>query len=383
MASVTKTQRKRKKCDANGLPVLSPKGKPVWIETGDYYWLLTYRDNSATRREVKRRFKRRADAEQFLKEVTVDLVLNRYVSPGAGKLSLRDFVEMNWLPAQTHRKSTKDQVARHLKNHIYPAFGDKRLDAIRASDASRFIATLSSTLQPATGSVIYRYASSIFNAAVREKVIAESPLRGIKTPRVPPKKVRPPTTETILHIVNACPSRYRALVILTAATGLRQGEAFGVTLDRLNLDAREIHIDRQLASVNGQSPEFSPPKTAASVRVVPLPDIAISALRKHLDEWPPGSTGLVFTNTLNLPLRRAAFGHAWQSILASAGVPHTTFHGLRHYYASLLIQAGESVKAIQSLLGHASAVETLDTYGHLWPGSDQRVRGAVDAELKV
>lgn len=55
--------------------------------------------------------------------------------------------------------------------------------------------------------------------------------------------------------------------------------------------------------------------------------------------------------------------------------------GLRHYYASLLIRHGESVKTVQAQLGHASAVETLDTYSQLWPDSDDRTRDAVDCVL--
>jgi hypothetical protein len=58
-----------------------------------------------------------------------------------------------------------------------------------------------------------------------------------------------------------------------------------------------------------------------------------------------------------------------------------TFHDLRHYYASLLIQHGESVKVVQRRLGHKSAVETLDTYSHLWPDSEDRTREAVDQML--
>ena len=53
-------------------------------------------------------------------------------------------------------------------------------------------------------------------------------------------------------------------------------------------------------------------------------------------------------------------------------------HALRHYYASLLIRHGESVKVVRSRLGHASAAETLDTYSHLWPDSEDRTRAAVD-----
>ena len=57
----------------------------------------------------------------------------------------------------------------------------------------------------------------------------------------------------------------------------------------------------------------------------------------------------------------------------------TRFHDLRHFYASLLVRYGESVKVVQVRLGHASAAETLDTYSHLWPDSEDRTRAAVDA----
>jgi integrase len=57
-----------------------------------------------------------------------------------------------------------------------------------------------------------------------------------------------------------------------------------------------------------------------------------------------------------------------------------TWHDLRHYYASLLIRHGESVKTVQARLGHASAVETLDTCAHLWPDSEDPTRQAVEDE---
>jgi integrase len=59
----------------------------------------------------------------------------------------------------------------------------------------------------------------------------------------------------------------------------------------------------------------------------------------------------------------------------------TGFHQLRHFYASLLIMHGESVRVVQARLGHASASETLDTYSHLWPDSFDRTRAAVEAVI--
>jgi len=72
----------------------------------------------------------------------------------------------------------------------------------------------------------------------------------------------------------------------------------------------------------------------------------------------------------------------WRPAARSAGIPSGVgFHALRHFYASLLIRHGESVKVVQNRLGHASAAETLDTYSHLWPDSEDRTRQAVDAVL--
>jgi integrase len=80
--------------------------------------------------------------------------------------------------------------------------------------------------------------------------------------------------------------------------------------------------------------------------------------------------------------RDEELGFVWRDAVKGAGAPHGTgFHALRHFYASLLIRHGESVKTVQARLGHASAVETLDTYSHLWPDSNDRTRAAVDAVL--
>ena len=66
--------------------------------------------------------------------------------------------------------------------------------------------------------------------------------------------------------------------------------------------------------------------------------------------------------------------------MKAAGLPQgTRFHDLRHFYASALIAAGLNVKVVQSRLGHATATETLDTYGHLFPDDADLGRGAIEA----
>ena len=145
-----------------------------------------------------------------------------------------------------------------------------------------------------------------------------------------------------------------------------------------------MHVDRQLVTVSGRVPFLGPPKTPASVRTIPLPTVVVDALAAHLAAYPPLEDGFVFVTDAGRPIRRTAFGDTWRAAVKASGAPAGTgFHELRHYYASLLIRHGESVKVVQARLGHASASETLDTYSHLWPDSDDRTRAAVDSVLSA
>jgi integrase len=216
---------------------------------------------------------------------------------------------------------------------------------------------------------------------VRDRRIALTPCDGIRLPRNVRPPVTPMSTEEVHALAATIPERYRAMVVLAAGTGLRQGEIFGLTIDRVDFLRRTLTVDRQLVGVRGHAPTFGPPKTAASMRTVPLPDIVLEALAEHVRHFPPGPYGVVFTGSDGQLLRRSAFGNLWRRVNTEAGVEGRTFHSLRHYYASLLIRHGESVKAVQARLGHASAAETLDTYSHLWPDSDDKTREAVDAYL--
>ncbi len=104
----------------------------------------------------------------------------------------------------------------------------------------------------------------------------------------------------------------------------------------------------------------------------------------HLATFGLGKDGLVFTARDKGPVRKTTFNSGPSKTARSkAGADNATFHWLRHYYASLLIRYGESVKTVQARLGHATAAETLDTYGHLWPDSDDRTRQAASTALWV
>jgi integrase len=207
----------------------------------------------------------------------------------------------------------------------------------------------------------------------------------ISLPAVPRSEVDPLNVETVFSLIENMPRRYRAIVVLGAGTGVRISEALGLTNDRINWIGQSVTIDRQLTAVgSGGTPVFGPLKDKSNrPRTIPLPGFVIDELAAHVKEFGLGPSDLVFTGPSGGALRRTTFSDNWRAVAEPLGIPKGDgFHQLRHFYASLLIHKGESVKVIQKRLGHQSAVLTLDTYGHLWPDTEEATRVAVDEAFR-
>lgn len=185
----------------------------------DGQWRARYR--SADNREHSKHFTRKVDAQRWLDEVTDSVVTGQYVDPAAGRQTL--------------------------------------------------VKALSLVLQPSTVRVVHRVLAGILKSAVRDRRIASNPCEGTRLPRSERRRVEPMTAEALWRLEAAMPERFRTLVVFAPGTGLRQGEAFGLTVDRIDFLRRAIVVDRQLVSIAGREPYLAPPKTEASVRVVPAP----------------------------------------------------------------------------------------------------------------
>jgi integrase len=362
-------------------------------------WRARYRDGAG--REHARHFDRKLEAQRWLDEVTAAVVTGQYVAPDAGRMTFRAYAE-GWRQAQVHRPTSAEKVESILRLHVYPVLGEHELRSILPSHVQAWAKGLSTKLAPSTVAVVHGVVASVMKAAVSDRRIVASPCQDTRLPEDHRDPIVPLTIEQVRAIEQALPERYRALVTLAAATGVRQGEAFGLTVDRTGIAPPSprpmLRVDRQLVLVNGQDPYLGPPKRRASRRELPLPRVAAEALAAHLAAFPAvrqsivvrDTAGratieevvLVFTRPSGAPIRRNGFSRVWRQAVTDADVPAgTTYHDLRHFYASLLIRHGESVKVVQARLGHATAAETLDTYSHLWPDSEDRTRQAIDSVL--
>jgi integrase len=327
-------------------------------------------------------FARQVDAQRHLVATEHGKLTGLYVDPSAGRITFKVYAEQ-WRTRQVHRPGTVTQVERNLRRHVYDRLGSRPIGAVRQSEVQAAVKEMATTLSAATVELIYTYVASIFKAAVDDQVIARTPCRNINRPVVEKASVTPLATETVEALIDSVPGRYRALVVLGVGTGVRISEALGLTSDRVDWMRRSVTIDRQLVGVRDRQPVFGPVKDRKNrPRTIPLPDVVLNALVEHVRVYGTGPDALVFTNDRGQPIRRTTFSDTWRKAADPLGVPlGDGFHQLRHYYASLLIHHGESVKVVQDRLGHYSATMTLDIYGHLWPDSEDRTRQAVDDVL--
>jgi integrase len=357
----------------------------------DGQWRARYRDDAG--REHARHFARKVDAQRWVDETTAAVVTGQYVDPKTAKTTVRQYAT-SWQAAQVTREHTKRNTDIALRLHVLPHIGSRTLGSVRPSDMQALVKTLSATLAPGSVRETYKVAGRVFAAAVDDRMLAASPCHRIRLPRDDRPEVIAPTVEQITALAGAVSPRYRALVVLLAGSGLRIGEALGLRVSDVDFLRRAVKVERQRLP----SGQIGPPKTPKSARTVPLGKVVIDELAAHLAAYP--SDGPLFTLATGKPLAY----RTWRSIWARAGEveakvredaaakvrPHVDTipldvdtHALRHFYASALIAGGASVKVVQTRLGHASAVITLNTYGHLWPGDDDLTRDVMDAAFGI
>lgn len=343
---------------------------------GPIRYRVRWRDPSG--KQKSRTFDRRRDADQWRTHVEHQVLSGAYVDPAAGKITLRSYAEQ-WRASRPWAPTTAEWVEEKFRLHLYPVLGDRPIGSIRTSDVQGWVKGLA--LSPTSARNTASKLSSVMRAAVADRLIALNPCEGVALPKAVKRLVVPPTAEQVGELAVAMPDDWRVIVALGSGLGLRAGEALGLTVDRVDFLRREVRVDRQMRRVKGEGSAFAPPKTEASVRSLPLPDSVGNAISAHIASQGTGHDGLLIHSTTGRPQSSQRLSDVMAAACARAGIEPIRFHDLRHFYASMLIAGGASVKTVQARLGHATAAETMDTYGHLWPDNEEQTRSTVDDVL--
>lgn len=316
----------------------------------------------------KRGFRTKRDAEEFLHMVELSKVRGSYVDPAPARVNVATWAR-DWLKSQAQLKpTTLVGYESALSKHIIPRWGRRSLSDIGYAEIQHWISDLSKTLAPQTVRNIYAVFSLVFSFAVRDGRLVRNPAEGIQLPRRIKAKRGYLTHAQVHRLADECGDS-RTLVLFLAYTGLRWGEAAALRVRDVDFTRRRMEVARAVSEPAGRI-VFGTPKTHAR-RSVPFPQFLVEPIAEACKDREPDD--LLFPSPNGDVIRAGNFrsrtlASAVQRVQqADPSFPRVTPHDLRHTAASLALSSGANIKAIQGMLGHASATMTLDVYADLFP----------------
>lgn len=244
--------------------------------------------------------------------------------------------------------------------------GDVGVDLITREDIEAWVRHRSKTptkrtkQPPAAKTVANEHGliSTIFTHAVERGWCPTNPAKGVRLPKSIKAERAILTEQEFLTLWGKFSDRYKPLVWLLGATGLRWGEA--TALQWRDVTGATITVQRAWKHGSGSKRELGAPKTARAYRRIETTPKVIASLGT------PGNPGdLIFTNTVGDRVNYQTFYRDhWKPACAAAKVS-STIHGLRHFAASYMLSQGADIFEVSRALGHESVSTTSDVYGHL------------------
>ena len=326
---------------------------------------------------AKRGFRTKFAAEEYLASVTVAISANQYIDPTDARATIAELAE-TWLQDQAAvlKPSSLHPLQSAWRVHVEPRWGRVQVAAVRYSDVRAWVTELSAKRGATTVIRAHGILASVLDIAVRDRRLSDNPARNIRLPRKTAKR-RVYLTHTQVDEL-ADQSVHPELIYFLAYTGLRWGEASGLRLRDVSLERRRVHVRENAVMVNG-TVHVGTPKTHVN-RSVPYPEfietlLAAQMIGKRGDEllFGDGQTHMSLPNSQNGWFA----GAVRRAMKNDPNFPQVSPHDLRHTAASLAISAGANVKAVQRMLGHASAAMTLDTYADLFDDDLDNVASAL------
>lgn len=231
-------------------------------------------------------------------------------------------------------------------SHIKPMLGNKKFDELGPTDVRRLLAALRERetsghgggerkLSPRMVQFAHAVLRNALPNAVREELVSRNAAKLVKmsNPEYDVGAGLDPIAARAL-LAKVADDRLFALYLCAIVLGVRRGELLGLTWAAVDLDGRRLAVRQSLSWVDGRA-VIQPPKTRASRRVIPLPDVVIAALRAHQkrqdaeradagERWE--DTGFVFTTRRGQPMSPYTLAEYWHDVRAAAGLGTLRFH---------------------------------------------------------
>lgn len=344
---------------------------------GLYMWRFQYRGRQYCGYEKKQRA-----AEKALRDKRHEV---EHAEAERDAITLTDWFG-RWIHVYKRpvcKAGTLDTYTSIYMQHIAPAIGQCRLDALRADQLQELLNDIAAGSSGAVLNLSYSVITGMYKRAALNGLTTRNPAAALIRPRGKRKRqsvaLSDRQKEEFLYLAAA--SRFYAEYRLALFTGLRVGEVLGLSWSDIDFEHSEIRITHQLKRTRSGL-LLEKPKSETSSRVVPLVPAAADLLREQRQaqrrqrlrsgaRWTPrqGMEDLVFTNRFGRPVSYSALNADIKRIStdmhARGSVPAAfTFHALRHTFATAANNAGMKTKTLQTVLGHSSMKITSDLYIH-------------------
>lgn len=294
------------------------------------------------------------------------------------------FVNEVWIPLcvrdGSHRPATIAMYTNILKV-ILPHFEGVPLQEITGIRITQYLRWLRNDYRTqynkplAEKSIKHHYniLALIFGYAEKQDIIEKNPMKKVDSPKVSKKTVDALTEEEAAKFFTAldrCSFEFRCILRLLITTGLRRGECLGLQWQDIDFQNATISVRRSATYTPESGVVVAAPKTATSMRTIPVMESTLIMLKQLLREREAQYPNTVLTGAFlfsreNSPFEArdpSAITRHMKRFIRSAGLPDVSPHDLRHTCASLLLSSGADIKSVQEILGHADASTTLNFY---------------------
>jgi integrase len=280
---------------------------------------------------------------------------------------------------ERYKPSVVRAYEKSMRLRVLPRFGGARLSDVRRIDVQDFVdGMLADKLAPSTINTTLHPLRAICRRALVRGDLAANPCSGLELPAAsrPRERFAPPAEAEAL--IASAPAADRATWATAFYAGLRLGELQALRVDDVDLASGVIHVRRGWDRVGGAI-EL---KSHSGRRKVPIVGALRDRLLDHLADTGRAGGELIFGGrTPESPFAANRLQRHADDAWTEAELERLTPHELRHSYAAMMVAAGVNAKALQSFMGHASITVTLDTYGHLMPGSEAEAAVLVETYL--
>lgn len=333
-------------------------------------------------RPADRTFTTTTDADLWLARKRVEIEEGRWLDPAEGQTTVRDW-SARWLASVAPQLKHKTQASYRslIDSRINPVLGDRELASLRPITVAEWVAAMKTHgLSASRIRQAYRVLSQVMGSAVDNGLIAQTPCRGVRLPRMPQTEPHILTPVEASRIVRSADAPHDLLIALLAFAGLRVGEAFALRRRDVDVPGRLLVVDENLAEANGAL-VFDTPKSHQR-RVLSLAPSLAKRLGAYLDGLPGGDDALLFTNRSGQPLRYNQWRKAhFDPAVSAAGLTDVTPHDLRASHGTWVADR-YGVMTAAHRLGHSNASVTTRHYARPVAGRDAEVATASDTWLQ-